>query len=68
VLLGYAQLLGNLADAQQLRLLGDFDVGQWHFFFLSLAGSTWAGPVRPLVIFPGFSQPTWSIDQDNSFS
>jgi hypothetical protein len=36
MLLGYAQLLGNLADAQELRLLGDFDVGQWHFFFLYL--------------------------------
>jgi hypothetical protein len=30
MLLGYAQFLGNLADAQQLRLLGDFDVGQGH--------------------------------------
>jgi hypothetical protein len=35
VLLGDAELRGHLDHALHLRLLGDFDVGQWHVAFLS---------------------------------
>ena len=33
VFFGDAQFLGNLDDAQQLRLLRDLDVRQWHVVF-----------------------------------